>query len=581
MAVSWGNHPTLSVRSAQQAESLNERDQRRQQQLEKITQEEMQNYAGDAMHRGLMPGSKPSDVFRQRLQREMPDLPDEHVQAYADAFDRQAPRAFHTKQFQDVLTQEKTERYQNPSGPHSAGQAMMDEAGRLAPFLPYNTIQDWRIGRAQDRMREGKETEDDRRLLAQHMIAQEDEANRGTGEKIWRTASALPSQLIELETAGGLAKTIPGKVLSQGLGMTPRKFSQGMMPGVQLDEQGNPVVGPEKSAGWEAARATAGGLTDAAIMHGVGQAGKALRGVPEGATPGLLERAGVYGPVEGVVMGRAQEFVGGATGLRPDMGLVGELFSGDPERQKKALMEMGTEGAAFALVGGGEKLMGMRVRQLNSLGLSETEARQRAASEMKALRERFEQIKAQNADWMQQVLPGERQRLPEQVEGELGPVARTAGRGLLPPEAPAAPARQSTGESVPSPPEAPGNRPASAATPRNGGAQPAPATTLRGQAGGNELSEGWGDRQDGADKLDDLLASGKLKRIGIQTSGDGKVVALPTNNAKEGLELDLTATRNARVQAVDGFGRRIRPDGAVGNSSPKTRLVRTGHSSGN
>ena len=455
-----GQPPDALRQIAQQAESLNERDQLRQQKLDQITREEMSNFAQRGPNKVMV--GKPSETFRQRMKEEMPDLPDEHLQPYVDAFDKAAPQALHNQQFKDVLAQEKTERYQNPASLRQLSLGLKEELKSKLPFVPSGTFEDWRLGRAQDRMREGTEDDADRRLIAQRMIANQDESEQGTARKIFETVGPIPGQLLELETAGGLAPKslgLAGKIGAQGLGMTPRKFSQGMMPGVSLDEQGNPVVGEQKSVGKEAARAVAGGLVDSAIMHGVGQAGKVLRGVPEGATPGLLERAGVYGPVEGVVMGRAQEFVGGATGLRPDMGLVGELFSGDPERQKKALMEMGTEGAAFALVGGGEKLMGMRVRQLNSLGLSETEARQRAASEMKALRERFEQIKAQNADWMQQVLPGERQRIAEGIDSELGPVARTAGQGLAPwPETqpatppPAAPERPPAPD-VPTPPE--------------------------------------------------------------------------------------------------------------------------------
>ena len=465
-----GQNPDHLRQLAQQADDLNQRDEGRQATLDSLFQRHAAQFPlyGES-ETSQQFQQEATDRFRKEAAQQAPWLAGDQVDNLAGGL-KQAAMAVKLRQ---AVERERANR-------PKAGEVL---TRKFTPFVPdaIEAAEGWASGREAEDFRAGRVGNLD--FLARQIVDQEERAGQSQASRALETAAGMPKFLAEWALLGGVAGLgrsaaeagaggLATRFLGAGAGRVAAGLAgpvgagaartaadlpglaaatyRGAAPDVRRDEEGNYHVGAGKPLGeaaWDAIRSKAIENVTFEALH------------PFAAQEGdrFLARW-AKGLSRGVVTAEAAKELQYWGANAPQGSALHQIAAArEPEDARRALAEFMGQVAAF---GGVESFMQARgqararVTELKSLGLSDQAAQQQAASELQALRERFEQIKAQNADWLQQVLPGERQRIVEGIDSELGPVARTAGRGLLPPEAPAPTSR---GERRPGPwePETP------------------------------------------------------------------------------------------------------------------------------
>ncbi|HZR55201.1 MAG TPA: hypothetical protein VFB06_37655, partial [Streptosporangiaceae bacterium] len=310
-----------------------------------------------------------ADAFDKRLREEVPELPDAERQAYVAQFRQQAPDMVRARDLQRAVERERKEWWEGDNrswfkqtfGTTVSGatqQYWATRSGPLSVITEAALMGD--LERARRNYQAGTEDALDRQTVARYIIRQQEEARKGFGRQTADMLAGMPGFLVDMAVAGGLGraavKGVVAKELASGaaqaLAMTPGKLAARMTPDVAPTPEGLPQFGPQKQPLSEAGKALAESAIEVGAMHGTGQ----LLGKAGLATAGPLSQAGFYGPLGFVTQARVAELVEGRTGLRPDYGTLGDLFSGDAGRTEKALRQMGAEAVAGTLVSAGEKL---------------------------------------------------------------------------------------------------------------------------------------------------------------------------------------------------------------------------------
>lgn len=345
-----------------------------------------------------------------------------------------------------------------------------------------------RLARAAEAVQKGNASPEDYAIIGKAIGKAEVEHGSGAGEKIVDLAAGLPKLLVQIaltrgvgagakkllagEAATALApKTVgllgegmlakAGGYTAQGLAMaaanpgsTLQDTAQAMVPTPRLDEQGKLVTPEGESAFTALPKAFARQAIQFGTMGVTGDAGDALlksvgsrlggtavgeaaiarfNQLPEALRGETAQKAAefLWGSTStpGITDQRLAEVIQGAVGLRPDMGVIGDVLSNDEKRRKSGWNQLLAEIVVFGGAHAG-RAVGDRALAPGPPRFPLPEGRLREGGTVPPA-ERGQQLGAVGGEGFRQVLEGEaRRQAGEQLRGEPQPADAEAAAGF-------------------------------------------------------------------------------------------------------------------------------------------------------